>query len=215
MRDSAILVKNVWKIFGHRAEEALKAIKSGGLSKDDVIQKFGCVVGVSDATFDIGEGEIFCIMGLSGSGKSTLVRHINRLLEPTAGEIFVSGKDIMSLNQTELREMRARRIGMVFQNFGLLPDPVLSAIMWPCPGGAGYQPFKALRDRGRKLKARKSRGMGKTSTPMSFPAECSSASDWRERWPPIRIFCSWTNPSARSIPLSGGSCRINSWNLQK
>ncbi|MEZ5784501.1 MAG: glycine betaine/L-proline ABC transporter ATP-binding protein [Rhizobiaceae bacterium] len=121
MRDSAILVKNVWKIFGHRAEEALKAIKSGGLSKDDVIKKFGCVVGVSDATFDIGEGEIFCIMGLSGSGKSTLVRHINRLLEPTAGEIFVSGKDIMSLNQTELREMRARRIGMVFQNFGLLP----------------------------------------------------------------------------------------------
>ncbi|MFT2110087.1 quaternary amine ABC transporter ATP-binding protein [Marinomonas sp. 2405UD68-3] len=117
----AIAVKNVWKIFGEKSDEAFQAIQKFGLTKAEVLSEYECVVGVADATFEVEEGEIFCIMGLSGSGKSTLVRHINRLLEPTAGEIIVGGDDVTKLSDDALREMRNRRIAMVFQNFGLMP----------------------------------------------------------------------------------------------
>lgn len=117
---------NVWKIFGGRATEALAAIKEKGLSKAEVLEQFGAVVGVRDVSISVGEGEIFCIMGLSGSGKSTLVRHINRLIEPTDGQILINGTDVGSLNAEELRVMRADRIGMVFQNMALLPHRSVS-----------------------------------------------------------------------------------------
>ena len=116
-----IRLENVWKVFGARAAEALSAIKADNLSKAEVLSRYNCVVGVADASIAIREGEIFCIMGLSGSGKSTLVRHINRLLEPTAGRIDVSGVDVMSLDAKALRALRSQKIGMVFQNFGLMP----------------------------------------------------------------------------------------------
>ena len=117
----AIECRNVWKIFGDRADEALAAIKSRGLSKDEVHEEFDCVVGVADASFQVREGEVFCIMGLSGSGKSTLVRHINRLIEPTDGDILVGEDNINGLNQKDLRRIRAEKIGMVFQHTALLP----------------------------------------------------------------------------------------------
>lgn len=116
-----IAIEGVWKIFGDRAEEAMEAIKTQGLSKGQVLEDFGCVVGIADCSFSVNRGEVFCVMGLSGSGKSTLVRHLNRLIEPTAGEISVLGRDIRALRQQELREMRARHIGMVFQHMALLP----------------------------------------------------------------------------------------------
>jgi len=116
-----VQVKDVWKIFGKRANEALKAIEAENLSKTEVLERFEAVVGVRDVSFDVFESEVFCIMGLSGSGKSTLVRHINRLIEPTAGEIRIGGVDVGSLNAKQLRELRADRIGMVFQNMALLP----------------------------------------------------------------------------------------------
>ena len=116
-----IAIKGVWKIFGDRAKEAMEAIKTQGLSKGQVLEDFGCVVGIADCSFSVSRGEVFCVMGLSGSGKSTLVRHLNRLIEPTAGEISVLGRDIRALRQQELREMRARHIGMVFQHMALLP----------------------------------------------------------------------------------------------
>ncbi|WP_419914273.1 quaternary amine ABC transporter ATP-binding protein [Hoeflea sp.] len=119
--DHPIVARNVWKIFGDRAQEAHAAILADGLSKAQVLEQFGCVVGVADASFSIEEGEIFCIMGLSGSGKSTLVRHVNRLLEPTAGEILIDGNDVMRLNEAQLRELRNHTVAMVFQNFGLMP----------------------------------------------------------------------------------------------
>ncbi|NVK40320.1 MAG: glycine betaine/L-proline ABC transporter ATP-binding protein [Oceanospirillaceae bacterium] len=120
-QQAAIQCRNVWKIFGDRADEALEAIHSEGLNKDQVRERFGCVVGVADASFSVAEGEIFCIMGLSGSGKSTLVRHINRLIEPTAGEILIDGSDINQLGAEALRQVRAEKIGMVFQHTALLP----------------------------------------------------------------------------------------------
>ena len=119
--DPVIQVRDVWKIFGDRADEALTAIKQSNLSKADVLEQFEAVVGVREVSFDVHESEIFCIMGLSGSGKSTLVRHINRLIEPTHGEIRVGGVDVGGLNASELRLLRADRIGMVFQNMALLP----------------------------------------------------------------------------------------------
>lgn len=122
MSDNPIIeLHNVWKIFGARADEAMRAVLSEGLTKAEVLDRYDCVVGVADASFEISEGEIFCVMGLSGSGKSTLVRHINRLLEPTSGQITIGGIDVMGLKDTQLRDLRSRRIGMVFQNFGLMP----------------------------------------------------------------------------------------------
>ena len=120
-QDALIDIAGVWKIFGDRQDEAMSAIKNDGLSKAEVLERFNCVVGVVDATFKVKRGEIFCIMGLSGSGKSTLVRHVNRLLVPTAGKITVSGLDIMALGDQELLKVRNEKIGMVFQHFGLLP----------------------------------------------------------------------------------------------
>lgn len=120
-RPAVVEVDSVWKIFGDRAEEALDAIKSNNLSKAEVLERYQAVVGVKDVSFSVGEGEIFCIMGLSGSGKSTLVRHVNRLIEPTAGSIAINGVDVGGLGAEGLRELRADKIGMVFQNMALLP----------------------------------------------------------------------------------------------
>ena len=125
-------ISNVWKIFGSRAQEALRAVREGGLSKAEVLSEFNAVVGVADVSLSVSRGEIFCIMGLSGSGKSTLVRHFNRLLEPTAGQIMVEGIDVMALGQRELQTFRNQKIGMVFQNFALMPHrSVLDNVAMP------------------------------------------------------------------------------------
>ena len=113
--------RNLWKIFGDRAAEALRAAKEEGLGKTELLSRLNCVVGVADATFSVGEGEIFCIMGLSGSGKSTLVRHINRLIEPTEGRVLFKGEDVGALDEEQLRHLRSTRIAMVFQHMALLP----------------------------------------------------------------------------------------------
>ncbi|MEL7166642.1 MAG: betaine/proline/choline family ABC transporter ATP-binding protein [Pseudomonadota bacterium] len=119
--DGVVVTRNVWKIFGDRAQEAMDAVRRDNLSKAEVLEQFGAVVGVKDVSISVAEGEIFCIMGLSGSGKSTLVRHINRLIEPTGGDILINGTNVGDLNAEDLRAMRADKIGMVFQNMALLP----------------------------------------------------------------------------------------------
>ncbi len=113
--------RNLWKVFGTRADDAMKAIQAEGLSKTEILERFHCVVGVQDASFSVSEGEVFCIMGLSGSGKSTLIRHVNRLIDPTSGEVLIEGQDVNQLGSTELRELRSTKIGMVFQNMALMP----------------------------------------------------------------------------------------------
>lgn len=119
--ETAIDARGIWKIFGDRSSEALSAIHAEGLGKAEVLERYNCVVGVADASFQIERGELFCVMGLSGSGKSTLVRHVNRLLEPTAGEIMIGGDNVMDLSPEGLRDLRNQRVAMVFQNFGLMP----------------------------------------------------------------------------------------------
>lgn len=90
-------------------------------SKTEILEKTGATVGVYDVNFEVEEGEIFVIMGLSGSGKSTLIRLLNRLIEPTSGNIYIDGQDISSLDKEGLREVRRNKMSMVFQNFGLFP----------------------------------------------------------------------------------------------
>lgn len=119
--DCVIEVSNIWKIFGDNDQLVLKAIQDKGLSKAEVLDQYNAVVGVADVNFRINRGEIFCVMGLSGSGKSTLVRHFNRLLEPTSGSIRIEGVDVMGLGTLELQRFRNQQIGMVFQNFALMP----------------------------------------------------------------------------------------------
>ena len=118
---SVVEVDGVWKIFGDKADEAIAAVRNEGLGKPEVLDRFGAIIGVKDASFAVEEGEIFCLMGLSGSGKSTLVRHINRLIEPTTGTIRILGADIGAMTPEVLRALRAEKIGMVFQNMALLP----------------------------------------------------------------------------------------------
>ena len=130
--ETDIEISNVWKIFGDKPEVALKAIHERSLSKAEVLAEFNAVVGVADVSLSVNRGEIFCIMGLSGSGKSTLERHFNRLLVPTAGKIEIEGIDVMALAPKALQEFRTRKIGMVFQNFALMPHrSVLDHVAMP------------------------------------------------------------------------------------
>ncbi|MXW48392.1 MAG: betaine/proline/choline family ABC transporter ATP-binding protein [Gammaproteobacteria bacterium] len=121
MSEVVIQLNDVWKVFGDRAEEAIQACINEGLAKPEVLEKFGCVVGIAECSFTVPRGEIFCVMGLSGSGKSTMVRHLNRLIEPTSGSVNVLDRDVLALTDEELRQLRAKHIGMVFQHMALFP----------------------------------------------------------------------------------------------
>ena len=112
--------KGLYKVFGDSPKKALKMVEEG-LDKDEIFAKTGQTIGVKDASFSVNEGEIFVIMGLSGSGKSTLVRLLNRLIEPSAGEVLIDGENIISMKSKALRETRRKKISMVFQSFALMP----------------------------------------------------------------------------------------------
>ncbi|QOL80381.1 quaternary amine ABC transporter ATP-binding protein [Pseudooceanicola spongiae] len=115
-----ISIRNLYKIFGDDPQTALKAVQAGK-SKGELLEETGHVLGLRDINVDIHDGEITVIMGLSGSGKSTLIRHLNRLIDPTAGEVVVNGEDIMSYDEEQLRGLRRKTMSMVFQKFALLP----------------------------------------------------------------------------------------------
>ena len=113
-------IKNLYTIFGEHPHRAFKYIEKG-LNKAQILEKTGLSLGVKDASLAIEEGEIFVIMGLSGSGKSTMVRLLNRLIEPTRGQVLIDGVDIAKMSDAELREVRRKKIAMVFQSFALMP----------------------------------------------------------------------------------------------
>ncbi|MEO6827906.1 MAG: glycine betaine/L-proline ABC transporter ATP-binding protein [Microbacteriaceae bacterium] len=114
-------IRNLWKVFGSDAAKIVADPAMAQLSADEILEKTGCVTAVRNVSFDVARGEVFVIMGLSGSGKSTLVRCFTRLIEPTAGQVMMRGQDILNLGASELREVRRRKVSMVFQHFGLLP----------------------------------------------------------------------------------------------
>ncbi|MHA6260076.1 quaternary amine ABC transporter ATP-binding protein [Sporosarcina sp. CAU 1771] len=119
-----IQVQETTKIFGKNSRRAAQMLREGK-SKDEILKETGATVGVNNATFDVYEGEIFVIMGLSGSGKSTLVRMLNRLIDPTIGQVLLDGEDIVKMNKEQLRNVRRKKIGMVFQNFALFPHKTI------------------------------------------------------------------------------------------
>ena len=119
-QDAKVVVNNLFKIFGPQPKKALRLLEEG-LSKEVIFEQTETTVGVQNASFEIHEGEIFVIMGLSGSGKSTMVRMLNRLIEPTAGQVLIDGEDIVSMSVEQLVKLRREKLSMVFQSFALMP----------------------------------------------------------------------------------------------
>ena len=125
-----IEIRNLYKIFGTDPQAHVEAVRAG-MTKAELQARHGHVLGLSDINISVAPGSIQVIMGLSGSGKSTLIRHINRLIEPTVGEILVEGRDVVGMPRHELREFRRHKTAMVFQKFGLLPHrPVLDNVAY-------------------------------------------------------------------------------------
>jgi glycine betaine/proline transport system ATP-binding protein len=119
-KKTKIAIRDLYKIFGDDPASALPAVKQG-TGKNELLEKYGHVLGLNNINVDVKQGEITVMMGLSGSGKSTLIRHLNRLIEPTAGTVELDGTNIVDLDQEELRRIRREEMSMVFQNFALLP----------------------------------------------------------------------------------------------
>ena len=115
-----IVCRNVYKCFGPNSAEAIRMARDGQ-SQSEILKQTKSVLALNDISLEIGAGETFVIMGLSGSGKSTLIRHFNRLVDPTTGQVIVDDTDITTMDRKELRTFRRHKISMVFQNFGLLP----------------------------------------------------------------------------------------------
>ncbi|NDW52413.1 glycine betaine/L-proline ABC transporter ATP-binding protein [Aliiroseovarius sp. PrR006] len=118
--DIKISIRNLYKIFGNNPAKAMKKVRDG-LSKDDLLEQTGHVLGLNDISLDMHDRKIQVVMGLSGSGKSTLIRHLNRLIDPTAGEVIVDGEDVLAMDENRLRDLRRFKMSMVFQKFALLP----------------------------------------------------------------------------------------------
>jgi glycine betaine/proline transport system ATP-binding protein len=117
---SKIEIKNIYKIFGSKPEQVLPMVQDGA-TKEQVLEETDHTVGLDNVSLSIKKGEIFVCMGLSGSGKSTLIRHINRLIDPTSGQVIVDGVDVLSLDDKEILDFRKKTMSMVFQRFGLFP----------------------------------------------------------------------------------------------
>ncbi len=120
-----ISIQHLYKIFGDDPATALEHVKAG-VNKTDLLDQYGHVLGLQDINVDMADGEITVIMGLSGSGKSTLIRHLNRLIEPTSGDVTVNGENVIDYDETALRRLRREHMSMVFQKFGLLPHRTIA-----------------------------------------------------------------------------------------
>ena len=134
--DIKISVRNLYKIFGDDPQGALEKVR-GGMSKTDLQAETGHVLGLNNINVDMPAGKTTVIMGLSGSGKSTLIRHLNRLIDPTSGEVIMNGENILDYNERRLREMRKHKMSMVFQKFALLPHRTVlenTGLSWEIEG---------------------------------------------------------------------------------
>ena len=124
MVEPMVRMRGLYKIFGERGKDVLHHVQSG-MGKEELLARHGHVLGLNNINVDMQAGEITVVMGLSGSGKSTLIRHLNRLIEPTVGEIIVQGEDVMGLSEDGLRKARQEKMSMVFQKFALLPHKTI------------------------------------------------------------------------------------------
>ena len=170
---SKIEINNVYKIFGNDPKSVLPMVKDGA-TKDEILEKTGHTVGLDNVSLKIEEGETFVCMGLSGSGKSTLIRHLNRLIDPTDGEILVEGTNVMSLNKDKLIEFRRHKMSMVFQRFGLFPHKTVLQNV-----GYGLEMQGKAEDERNKISMEKIDAVGLTGFENQYPAQLSGGMQQR------------------------------------
>ena len=170
---SKIEINNVYKIFGNNPSSVLPMVKDGA-TKDEILEQTGHTVGLDNVSLKIEEGETFVCMGLSGSGKSTLIRHLNRLIDPTDGEILVEGTNVMSLDKDKLIEFRRHKMSMVFQRFGLFPHKTVIQNV-----GYGLEMQGKGEDERNKISMEKIDAVGLTGFENQYPAQLSGGMQQR------------------------------------
>ena len=170
---SKIEINNVYKIFGNNPNSVLPMVKDGA-TKDEILEKTGHTVGLDNVSLKIEEGETFVCMGLSGSGKSTLIRHLNRLIDPTDGEILVEGTNVMSLDKDKLIEFRRHKMSMVFQRFGLFPHKTVIQNV-----GYGLEMQGKAEDERNKISMEKIDAVGLIGFENQYPAQLSGGMQQR------------------------------------
>jgi glycine betaine/proline transport system ATP-binding protein len=170
---SKIEINNIYKIFGNNPNSVMDMVK-GGATKDEVLEQTGHTVGLDNVSLNIEEGETFVCMGLSGSGKSTLIRHLNRLIDPTAGEILIDGENVMSLNPEQLIDFRRHKMSMVFQRFGLFPHKTVMQNV-----GYGLEMQGKSEDERDKIAMEKIEAVGLNGFENQFPNQLSGGMQQR------------------------------------
>jgi glycine betaine/proline transport system ATP-binding protein len=190
-----ISADGLFKVFGRRPQRGVEALRRG--STRDQLREDGLTAAVIDASFEVEPGEIFVVMGLSGSGKSTLIRMVNGLLPATAGSLEIGGENLFTMSAKQEREVRRRRISMVFQHFALLPHRTVGENAAYGLEVSGMSRPERERKAVEALEARGPRGLGRSDSPTALSGGMQSARGPRPR--PRRrtpTSCSWTRPSA-------------------
>ena len=170
---SKIEINNIYKIFGDDPDSVMDMVKNGS-TKDEVLEQTGHTVGLDNVSLNIEEGETFVCMGLSGSGKSTLIRHLNRLIDPTAGEILIDGENVMSFNPEQLIDFRRHKMSMVFQRFGLFPHKTVMQNV-----GYGLEMQSKSEDERDKIAMEKIEAVGLNGFENQFPNQLSGGMQQR------------------------------------
>ena len=170
---SKIEINNVYKIFGGNPKSVLPQVKEGA-TKDEILENTGHTVGLDNVSLKIEEGETFVCMGLSGSGKSTLIRHLNRLIDPTDGEILIEGTNVMNLNKEQLIEFRRHKMSMVFQRFGLFPHKTVIQNV-----GYGLEMQGKAEEERNKISMDKINAVGLNGFENQYPAQLSGGMQQR------------------------------------
>ena len=170
---SKIEINNVYKIFGGNPNSVLPKVKKGA-TKEEILENTGHTVGLDNVSLKIEEGETFVCMGLSGSGKSTLIRHLNRLIDPTDGEILIEGTNVMNLNKEQLIEFRRHKMSMVFQRFGLFPHKTVIQIV-----GYGLEMQGKVEEERNKISMEKINAVGLNGFENQYPAQLSGGMQQR------------------------------------
>ena len=170
---SKIEINNIYKIFGNDPDSVMGMVQNGS-TKDEVLEQTGHTVGLDNVSLNIEEGETFVCMGLSGSGKSTLIRHLNRLIDPTAGEILIDGENVMSFNPEQLIDFRRHKMSMVFQRFGLFPHKTVMQNV-----GYGLEMQGKAEDERDKIAMEKIEAVGLNGFENQFPNQLSGGMQQR------------------------------------
>ena len=170
---SKIEINNVYKIFGGNPNSVLPKVKKGA-TKEEILENTGHTVGLDNVSLKIEEGETFVCMGLSGSGKSTLIRHLNRLIDPTDGEILIEGTNVMNLNKKQLIEFRRHKMSMVFQRFGLFPHKTVIQNV-----GYGLEMQGKVEEERNKISMEKINAVGLIGFENQYPAQLSGGMQQR------------------------------------